>query len=396
MEINHCKSKRGQNIGPLKRKKIWELPSNLHCSICGTCMTIKEQIDILKKLKINKNGYKDYEIHSIFANNLNQHNKLSQMVNDYLDKKYSDDIAQYGKMQECDILKVWEEKAREGDVCGFFWVAVSKADLSQGALNHIVGEVHMMSHLNGGMCRHERTQLKRLEEEKIKLRRRLHQDKDHEKRLKADLEAAQGCIGRLEKQIKELQLKSTNQSEYNIQKQSLDRLKEDNCELQYKLQEIDAERQDYRQQYRENEKEKIRLEREVSRQRETIMQLCQEIKVLTGGQACCADGALTDEGSNKGRLLMVGGSCSLNSYYREIIENMGWEFRYHDGCLNGGRQTLIERLKWSDLILCSLDVNSHGAVNCVKEYADKLKKEYRLLHNSSLSGIARVLTEQVG
>ncbi len=394
MEINCCS--RVQYIGPVKRKKIWEIPSNLHCSICGTCMTIKEQRDILKKLKINKNAYKDYEIHSIFANNLNHHNKLSQMVNDYLDKKYSDDIAQYGNMQERDILKVWKEKAREGDVCGFFWVAVSKADLSQETLNHIVGEVHMMSHLNGGMCRYERMKLKHMKEAKVKLQRRLHQDKDQEQLLKAELEKAQGCIGRLEKQLQDIQSKGNNQSEYNLQQQILDRLKNENRELQKAIQEKDAQRQDYKQQYRQVYKDKMRLEKEVSRQKETIMQLCQEIKALLKSQACCADGVKEEQELNKGRLLMVGGNCNLNPYYREIIENLGWEFRYHDGCLSGGRQTLIERLKWSDLILCSLDVNSHGAVNCVKEYAGKLQKEYRLLPNSSLNGIAKALTKQAG
>jgi hypothetical protein len=357
---------------------------------------MKEQRDMLKKLKVHKNDYRDYEIHSIFCNSLSKRNKLSEMVNEYLDRKYRWDIDQYGNMSDREILTAWEGKSKEGDVCGFFWVAVGKADLSQRVLNHIVGEVHMMSHLNGGTCRCERVKIKNMQEEKNKLSRRLRENKEQEKQWKADLEAAQVCIERLEKQVELLQLSNTNKSEPDADRQILDRLKEENHKLQNKIQEMEAEGVDYRRQYRQGEKEKVRLAREVFQQKETIMQLCQEIKALAGFQACCVNRALREAKSNKGRLLMVGGNHSLNPYYREIVESMGWQYRYHDGCLQGGQQSLIERLKWSDLILCSLDVNSHGAVKCVKEYAGKLQKDYRLLPNSSLSGIARMLTEQAG
>lgn len=395
MNAKTCRN--NQQPGLQKRKRIWEITLNLHCSICGTCFSIEEQRRILKKLEIQEKDYRDYEIHAIFVNSLYQSNKLSYMVNSYLDKKYSYEIAAYGELSEQELGLVWQEKVREGDICGLYWVLLTKADLSEEMLNLVTGEVHMMSHLNGGICRHERMKLKKLEEEKLKLKGRIHQNKINEKSWKSELKAARVCIDKLEKQLQELQSKTIDQVESEPYQQMLDSLKAENDELRSQL--IESSKfEDYKKQYRETDKEKVRLARQVLQQKETIIQLCQEIKGMARCQVCCPAGALAGEelDCNKRRLLLVGGNCGLNSYYRDVIENMGWEFRQHDGRLNGGRQSLIERLKWSDLVLCSLDINSHGAVSCVKEYAGKLKKEYRLLDNSSLSSIARVLTEQTG
>lgn len=393
MRIKSCNSE--MRSGHAQRKKLWEIPFNLHCSICGTCMSVEEQRKILKKLNVYEKGYRDYELHSLFVNSLNHLNRLSRMVNEFLDHKYRREIANYGHLQEQELAAIWWQKAAEGDVCGLYWVAVSKADLSEEILNLIIGEVHMMSHLNGDICRRERMKLKQLEEEKLKLKRRVHHYKGTEKEWKSELEAAKVCIGKIEKQLQELQSKNITCIESNSYQEAIDSLKTENEDLRLKLKENIARVQDYKKQYKQVDRERAQLEREVLQQKDTIMQLCREIKVMAGCQVCCRAGTVADEEiqSIKGRLLLVGGNCGLNKHYRNIIENMGWEFRYHDGCLSGGRQSLIERLKWSDLILCSLDVNSHGAVNTVKEYAGKLQKEYRLLDNSSLSGVARALTE---
>ena len=294
------------------------------------------------------------------------------MVNYYLDKKYSYEIAAYGELSEQDLGLVWQEKVKEGNIYGLYWVLLTKSDLSEETLNLVAGEVHMMSHLNGGICRNERMKIKKLEEEKLKLKGRLHQNKTKEKNLKSELEAAKICIDKLEKQLQELQLKTTDQVNPNPYQQMLDGLKAENDKLQSQLIEGHNKLEDYKKQYRETDKEKARLARQVLQQKETIIQLCQEIKGMDRCQICCPAGVLAGEEleCNKRRLLLVGGNCGLNPYYRDIIENMGWEFRQHDGCLNGGRQ-VNRKIEMSDLVNCVPGYNSHGAVNCVKEYAGK-------------------------
>ena len=104
------------------RKKIWELNTNLHCSICGTCLTMEEQKNMLKKIN------------------------LSRIVNSHLDKKYRVEIARYAGLSEQELLPVWKERLAAGDIYGLYWVLLTNRRLSEETFNLVVGEVHMMSH----------------------------------------------------------------------------------------------------------------------------------------------------------------------------------------------------------------------------------------------------------
>lgn len=396
--MNVCARQKSCGSNPRQRKMIWEVAANLHCTVCGTCMNIAEQRKLLKKLDIAAKEYRDYEIHSIFVNSLSWENKLSRMVHSYLDRKYRHELNLYELLPESELETAWREKTENGDICGLFWVMLSRNDISDELLYLVTGEVHMMSHLNGGLCRYERMQLKQAETEKQKLKLRLRENKKMERKRAAELEKAKACIGKLEKQVQELQNKCSICVETAAYQQMLTALEKENAELHQELNENSNSLQEYKKHYRLMKKDKEALEQKLRHQKNTIIQLCREINTLPGCENGCVETGRPDEktADNKGKLLLVGGNYGLNSYYRNIIEEMGWEYRYHDGCLNGGSQSLIEKMKSSDLILCSLDINSHGAVNCVKEYACRFKKEYRLLEKSSLSSIARVLAEQPG
>lgn len=390
--VNSC----SDGLSMPRRKKIWELRPNLHCSICGTCLSIEEQRQILKKMKLPEKDYRDYEIHAMVANNLFRENMVSCMTNAYLDKKYRVEIARFGFLEEAKLMMIWRDKMTEGDICGLYWAVLTNPALPEESINRVVGEVHMLLHLNGGLCRQERMKLKQLAEEKQRYVARLQQSRTREKEVSAELDAARICIAKLERQVQEQKVRNRSSEEGRDYRQMLDSLKSENDELRLKLEELNRKCQDYREESRHFLRDNDELEKQVRQQKETIIQLCRETKLMARCQAIDSTVSAGGEAGEikKKRLLLVGGNSGLNNHYRDLINGMGWEFRHHDGCLNGGRQSLTEMLKWSDLILCSLDANSHGAVHCVKELAPKLHKEYRLLGNSSLSGISRALAEQ--
>lgn len=395
IRINKIRRKHDPEIENNGRRTIWELASNLHCSICGTCMSINEQRKMLKRLRIDDQNYRDYEIHAIFSNNLHRENKLSRMVNSYLNKKYRWEIERYATMEESQLMSIWQEKIKEGDICGLFWVMVTNRSISQEAANIVIGEVHMLSHLNGGICRHERMKLNQLSEERKKLKYRLHRSKIEAGKWAEELEAARVCINKLEMQVRQLQADAVSDAQSREYEKILDTLKTDNDVLRKRLNETDGRCRDYQGESRKFKKENEQLQSEVLLQKQTIVDLCREIKKLSVFKGRDDAGhERPAEQTRRGNLLLVGGNCGSNSHYRDLAQNLGWEYRHHSGCLGGGRQTLMDMLKWSDLILCSTDINSHGAVHCVKELAPKLNKEYCLLGNTSLSGIARVLAER--
>ena len=92
------------------------------------------------------------------------------------------------------------------------------------------------------------------------------------------------------------------------------------------------------------------------------------------------------------RILLVGGITRLRAIYQLTVEEMGGEFRYHDGRSNNGDRELVGMIGWADIVLCPVDVNSHNACLSVKKACKRLKKPYHMLLGSGVSSIARALT----
>jgi len=111
------------------RKQLWEIDSQLLCSVCGTCLSMEEQRRLLRKLNIEEAGCLDYEIHSLVVQNGAFYNKISYQFNKLLNQKYRYEIAQYGKLNEKEFSVIWQEHYSKGDVCGLYWVGVTTGAL---------------------------------------------------------------------------------------------------------------------------------------------------------------------------------------------------------------------------------------------------------------------------
>ena len=83
----------------------------------------------------------------------------------------------------------------------------------------------------------------------------------------------------------------------------------------------------------------------------------------------------------------------MKKHYKNLIEAKGDEFEYHDGCVKGGRDELENRIRRSDLVFCPVNCNSHGACESVKKFCQRYGKPFRMLSNSSLTSIARAISE---
>lgn len=93
------------------------------------------------------------------------------------------------------------------------------------------------------------------------------------------------------------------------------------------------------------------------------------------------------------RVLLVGGITKLCAFYRDMVEEMGGEFGYHDGRSSGGERALENLIGWADVVLCPVDVNSHRACLSVKKICKKWDKPYYMLTSSSVSSISRALVD---
>ena len=129
-------------------------------------------------------------------------------------------------------------------------------------------------------------------------------------------------------------------------------------------------------QNRNLEREKRRLEIDFFTIQSTNQRLASEIKDLLSQigsifecSAQCENHCTKFQLCTR-RILIVGGMTKIKHLYRDLIESCGGEFEYHDGYVKAGVKKLKAQVGRSDLVLCPVNCNSHGACKKV-HYARK-------------------------
>ena len=99
----------------------------------------------------------------------------------------------------------------------------------------------------------------------------------------------------------------------------------------------------------------------------------------------------SDSGVVQPGMLIVGGITKLKHLYRDLVESGGGVFDYHDGYMTSGKQNLEARVKRSDVVICPVTCNSHGACIKVKRLCRKHNKTINMLPSASISAISGAL-----
>jgi hypothetical protein len=375
------------------RKQLWEIDTQLLCSVCGTCLSMEEQRRLLRKLDIyEEKDYSDYEVHSLMRRYGEFLNKLSYQVNKLLNQKYQYEIARYARLSEEEYRDVWKEHYARGDVCGLYWVAVTHRGLTESFVQKTFCDIHMLSHLHGGENRKEKAERRRLEEENRKLQQKLLYVKRLRKEQEQELAASNKRLQLVESKLSVLE--KSVESEKDVRAKAVPceppsarRLKEEIGERRRELEQALGLIQDL-------SRDKEDLSRKLAYQQKVNQQLYEEfqrvLKELPDTPPVCQK-TVREANQFRRRILMVGGVSRLSSICQEMVENMGHEFTYHDGYMNSGADKLKSLIQNVDMVLCSTDCNSHGACQSVKKICKRLKKDCRFLSSTSLSSIFRVV-----
>jgi hypothetical protein len=380
----------------LKRKRIWEIAEGYACSVCGTCLSLEEQKTILKKVLMEYRNLPDYEIHAIMVQSLNCENKLSRRLDNRLNAKYRYEISQYGDSDEERFRQVWRERLPAGDICGLYWVAVTHNGLSEKTLEEIYCDVHMLSHLQSGKLQKERAEKARLLQAKSDLAAKLQQEKQRRKELAEALTQSEKTRRSLEIKVRNLEKSlPADIRDLTNANTAADTLVQENRELSFRLAQMENNLHNSFKHLQDLEKEKEAAASQLRVQKEINLQLCREIEYFRRDQHCDKAACAGDEcccNLCEKRVLIVGGITKLRTFYRNVVENLGGRFEYHDGYLQAGEKELECLIKKSDIILCPVDCNSHGAALSVKKICTRINKPYQMLASSSLSSISSALT----
>jgi DNA polymerase III alpha subunit (gram-positive type) len=290
----------------------------------------------------------------------------------------------------------WKAYLYTGQMASIFFTAAIRFDISEASLTEIFGDVHMLNHANLNEVNQARRQLSIQADANRKLSKLLQQQKDKTKNMKKEISVLKSSLR--EARIPKEQSKRTIGS-HDRQDNEMFELRTQNQELRGKVRHSEYQSEQLSGEINRIESEKKQLETKILDLEAANGKLNDELKQVVdqlSSHMVCED--QRDEKRPKlqlcaRRVLIVGGRIRMKHLYRNLIEASGGKFECHDGYMKNGRQTLEDRVRRSDMVICPVDCNSHGACNNVKRLCQKYRKPVRMLTNSSLSAISNVLFE---
>ncbi|HOO71522.1 MAG TPA: DUF2325 domain-containing protein [Spirochaetota bacterium] len=387
-----------------QRKKIWDVSTNFHCSIIGTCLTLEEAAKILIKA-----GYpltpktSDYMIHGTAVSNAGIKNKLSSIIQKTLEYKFKMDIQYYSRISNAnDLRNSFEESLEKGNIPGPYWAVMTHPCSTTDILNEAFGKIHMLSHLNGASragniqrVNYLESKLKVLESEKSNYKKRIRElerntgmmqslshmkseDKktiSHYEQQIADLKS-DGTMGRL---FDELFVMANM---YETEKFNKEKAGEKVKHLEKALAELTEKHQALKHENETLLKEAYYLEKEL----DSFIDKKQSCDSCSNDQCQCR--MMTGKS-----VLYVGGKTAVIPHCRAIVEKNGGSFIHHDGGIEDNLPGLHNIIGKADAIFCPLDCVSHNASLKLKKLCRQHNKEFVMLRSSGLSSFSRELHE---
>lgn len=379
---------------PDTRKKIWEVESHLRCPLIGGCLTIDEHRRVLNKAGCTTKRKRPYELHSMIMSSLNNENVISRKVDNFLCYKYRRDAYSLLRLDEDQFMDMWNLRIESGDIEVLYYAAAVKNNLSSQAIEQIFGDVHMISHINLHEINRVKMILTMHEKTNIKLAGLFQQQKKKNISQKKEISGLKSSLADLTN-INAI-LKKSAKSE-NIGGSEVVRLRSQNYELSRKVISHEKHISKLLTENKRLERQKRKMEIKNIDLEASVHQLNDEMRTLLNEKSmerlCDCDRKCPDRTHCPGKVLVVGGKIRMKRHYKDLIESHGGEFEYHDGCVKGGRDELENRIRRCDLIFCPVNCNSHGACESVKKYCQRYGKPFKMLSSSSLSSIARAISE---
>jgi hypothetical protein len=383
------------------RLKLWEIEYFFKCPVVGICLTLSEQRQVLKKAGISFKHRSAFEIHEILVGGAEKKGRLSEKIDRLLNRKFGPQIAPLMDLDEKAFMTHWETCFHSGDYAGTFWAAATRPNLSVPSRRKIFGTIHMAMHGNIEKSTRLKRQLafqqKRTQEMTLKARKAASARKSlHNENIRLQ-KSETALLGRLTAQTKEAErlgreLSCVKEGPIIAElEQANALLREERDALAARI----AEKEDHIAKLTEKNRW---LSDEIDQQRELSEGYQREarefVKAVFAENRC--DASCPSFDLCKRRVLIVGGLTKIKSLYRQVIEDGGGIFEYHNGYMKSGTKKLESRLRRADIVLCPTSCNSHAACSLVKNLGKKHNKQVRILASSSLSAMVEALSGNDG
>jgi hypothetical protein len=380
-----------------KRKRIWELSRDAHCPVIGVCIPLSVLRKLVAKATSGEAIADDYEIHVGAISECTQRNRLSELIQADLDKRYASNIALFRSAKSPHALTtLWRKCISSGDVAGAFWAGLTHAQCDSLLQEAMLRDMHMLQHQAGACVRADLHHYNHVMEENAILSRELGKIQERSTRMMQEKT----------QEIEKLNEQLTQQRAENINKESaLAFLREDMQKLKAASQHVET-RQRLQDKVAHMRAHQQKLEEKIHSLRAQLTQAHEELthKSATFRVAEQALSAAKTSTMNKTipsfpitlyldkkNVLCVGGRSSSVPTYRNLIEKVGGRFAHHDGGIEDNQSLLEASLIAADLVICQTACISHNAYWRVKEFCKRTGKRCVFVENPSASSLARSL-----
>ena len=370
-----------------RRTRIWELSPHLHCSIVGTCLSTAELRQVLAKAGMAHDGT-EHERHGQGVLLAGLHDGRAKLLHKALDRRHRLAIARFESARTLEEVRGrWRQAARQGDIPGGYWAALTHPATDDALIREIFGEVHMLSHLVGAANRADIRQLSELEADNARLQEKLARQQEH---LRQDITTRDARI----RELSDL-----------LARRIADQPREEAADIATLAGLIAG----LEQRLRAETNRRAALEERLGRATESLAQerrrsgalasevraLSEEIEAVEAGFVARGDNHEPAPPLVAGlTLLYVGGRPDKLGHLRTLSERLGARLLHHDGGVDDRSGLLGGLVSRVDLVMFPVDCISHEAATAVKRLCRQMDKPFVPLRSTGTASFAAALQDR--
>jgi hypothetical protein len=391
--VHRSDKERAALLRERRRRRIWEIDGNLHCSIIGTCFSTAEMRQLLARLALDGAATaSDHDLHGHAVRIVRTHDAAAKLLNKALDRRHALVINQLAKAKsEAEVSAAWSEALKRGDIPGAYWAVLTHPETGDALRRKVFGAVHMLSHLVGAANRADIRRLHQLEQENAALVAKVDRQ---QAQLRDALVARDEKIRALSAALSEriaAEDRGRAPEATPAQEAALATLI---ATLERKLAAEKARRERAERQARASGAAREAAEAAARRAAEERDALCSELAAAEENLAALLDDRETPRPLDLSglSLLHVGGRPHQVDHLRVLSERASARFLHHDGGVDERSGLLPGLVSRADVALFPVDCISHDAALLVKRLCRQSGKPWIPLRSASvtafLAGVA--------
>ncbi|MBI2748365.1 MAG: DUF2325 domain-containing protein [Burkholderiales bacterium] len=370
-----------------RRRRLWELDHQCHCPVVGVCLPLEALRRLVGKVIRGKPVAADgYELHVGVVAECMQRNRLSEVLQDELDTRFSRELLRFRAAKTTPaVADLWHQAVAAGDVAGALWAALTHPRCDKALQDRVCRDMHMLQHQAGARVQVDLERFHAVLDENATLARELARVQERSTRLLAEKSA----------EIAQLQAQLLRARADALAKDSAAALaREDLAALKASIPGLDSQQRQH-QRIQLLAQRQSELEGQNTALRQQLAAATRSLESLRAEplQQRETPNAPATVHLNQQVVLCVGGRSGNVASYRDVVERVGGRFAHHDGGLEDAPSVLDASLAAADLVICQTGCISHNAYWKVKDFCKRTGKRCVFVENPSTSSLVRGLEQ---